>query len=323
MPTRSRSRCDGPPSSRDALPTRSLQLNAARDFADFRLAAASFEVPSQNMLYADVDGHIGYQMPGKIPVRVGGDGTSPVPGWNTSYGWSRYIPFGQLPWTLDPPEQYIVAANQAVVGPDYPYLLTRDWSYGYRSQRLVDLIERSDRPHSRIRGGADDRHHQRLRARRSSRTCSTPSVDADTAEAQALLVDWQFDQPVDSAPAAYYNAVWRHLLARVFDDELTGDLRPDGSDRWFEVMRELLTDPWSRWWDDATTEDIEFADEVIAGRDAGRRRRAQPNGWGTTPTQWRWGDLHQLELTHQTFGTSGVGPARGAVQPRPVRHRGR
>ena len=121
-----------------------LALNSASNFGEFRTAAVWFEVPSQNLLYADVDGHIGYQMPGRIPVRSSGEGATPTTGWSSSYGWDRYIPFSQLPWTYDPPEQYIVAANQAVVDERYPYLLTRDWGYGYRSERLVELIETAD-----------------------------------------------------------------------------------------------------------------------------------------------------------------------------------
>ena len=121
-----------------------LALNLAGSFNEFRDAAESFEVPSQNLLYGDIDGHIGYQMPGKIPIRTGGEGAMPVAGWDTASGWRGFIPFDQLPWVLDPSEQYIVAANQAVVDDTYPYLLTRDWGYGYRSQRLIDLIEASD-----------------------------------------------------------------------------------------------------------------------------------------------------------------------------------
>ena len=62
-------------------------------------------------------------------------------------------------------------------------------------------------------------------------------LDADTRSARDLLSDWDYRQDADSAPAAYYNAVWRHLLAGIFHDELTGDLRPDGGDRWFEVLQ--------------------------------------------------------------------------------------
>ena len=66
----------------------------------------------------------------------------------------------------------------------------------------------------------------------------------------SCLDDWDYRQDTDSAGAAYYNAVWRHLLAGLFHDELTGDLRPDGGDRWFEVMQVILADRQGIWWDD-------------------------------------------------------------------------
>ena len=115
-------------------------LNRASDWTSFRAAAAQFEVPAQNIVYADTDGNIGYQSPGRIPMRGKGDGTWPAPGWDRDYDWKHYIPFAELPSVFNPAEGFIVTANQAVVGAQYRYLLTRDWSYGYRSQRIVDMI---------------------------------------------------------------------------------------------------------------------------------------------------------------------------------------
>ncbi|MCJ7733294.1 MAG: penicillin acylase family protein, partial [Anaerolineales bacterium] len=78
-------------------------INLAENWEEFRLASQAFNVPSQNLLYADVDGNIGYQMPGSIPIRVEGhDGMLPVPGWNGEYEWQGYIPFVDLPNTLNP-----------------------------------------------------------------------------------------------------------------------------------------------------------------------------------------------------------------------------
>src|SRR5690606_35047936 len=114
-------------------------LNRARDWESFRNAARFFAVPAQNLLYADVDGNIGYQSPGLIPIRGAGDGTYPVPGWDPTYDWTGYIPFEDLPSVRNPEEGWIVTANQAVIGPKYPYLLTKDWSYGFRSQRIVEM----------------------------------------------------------------------------------------------------------------------------------------------------------------------------------------
>ena len=87
-----------------------------------------FEVPAQNLVYADVDGNIGYQAPGRIPVRGRGDGRWPAPGWDPAYEWIGYIPFAELPTVYNPPAACIVTANKAVVGPQYQCFLTRDWA---------------------------------------------------------------------------------------------------------------------------------------------------------------------------------------------------
>ena len=119
-----------------------LELNRASDWDEFRAAAADFAVPAQNLVYADREGHIGYQSPGRIPIRrSGNDGTMPVEGWISANDWTGdYIPFDGLPSVLDPEEGFIVTANQAVIDQDYPYLLTEDWDYGYRSTRIRELL---------------------------------------------------------------------------------------------------------------------------------------------------------------------------------------
>jgi penicillin amidase len=89
-------------------------LNRAANFEDFREAAREFAVPAQNLVYADVDGNIGYQMPGNIPIRESGDGRYPVPGWTDDHEWKGYIPFDELPYLYNPPEDFISTANNQV-----------------------------------------------------------------------------------------------------------------------------------------------------------------------------------------------------------------
>ncbi|HET9908082.1 MAG TPA: penicillin acylase family protein, partial [Anaerolineales bacterium] len=98
-------------------------FNLAQNWKEFREAAQHFHVPAQNLLYADVEGNIGYQMPGDIPIRANGEGTFPVPGWTDEYEWTDFIPFEELPFTYNPPEGYIVTANNQVPPRDYPYLI--------------------------------------------------------------------------------------------------------------------------------------------------------------------------------------------------------
>jgi penicillin amidase len=124
-----------------------LGFNQAQNWAEFRQAAADFTVPAQNIVYADVDGNIAYQTPGLIPIRQPAhSGQWPVPGWTDEYEWQGYIPFEQLPTALNPERGYIATANNAIVGPDYPYPITREWDLGFRAARIVHLIENAPGP---------------------------------------------------------------------------------------------------------------------------------------------------------------------------------
>ncbi|MCI0686550.1 MAG: penicillin acylase family protein [Sporichthyaceae bacterium] len=295
-----------------------FQLNTAADWSDFRAAAEKFAVPAQNLLYADTEGNIGYQSPGQIPIRTKGDGRWPVPGWTGEYEWDDRIPFDALPSVYNPPSGYLVTANNAVIGTNYPYLLTHDWSYGYRSSRIEQLI--------RAGGTLDAAAMARIQL--DSRNGMAPELvpfllslqtDEWVRGGQDLLRDWDFSQPPDSAAAAYYNAVWRHLLIRTFNDELPEDARPDGGDRWFEVVRPLLVNPTDPWWDDVSTEAVrETRDDILraAMKDA---RDELTRLMGKDIGRWRWGTVHKLELTNQTFGTSGIAPIEGLFNRGPLR----
>ncbi|WP_314174711.1 penicillin acylase family protein [Streptomyces winkii] len=269
-----------------------FKLDRASDFKEFRAAARDFAVPSQNLIYADTKGNIGYQAPGAIPVRGKGDGRYPVPGWDPRYRWKGYVPQKALPWEYNPRRGYIVTANQAVVDEKkYPYLLTEDWEYGTRSQRINDLISSKIADGGKISMG----DMQTMQMDNSSEIAKllVPYLlkinieDGYVREAQQLLEGWDYTQERDSAPAAYFNAVWRNLLVLAFGnklpkelrvkgdcinvrpsdesgpvDDLDGDTRlvrecgmrdaasaqPDGGDRWFEVVRKLIKDEDSDWW---------------------------------------------------------------------------
>lgn len=120
-----------------------LQLNRAYDWDSFRAALASWTVPAQNFVYADVDGHIGYAVGGDVPIRTKGDGRLPVPGWSGEYEWNGVIPNEELPHLLDPADDVVVTANNRIAGDDYPHPLPGEWLNGYRATRVRELIEQS------------------------------------------------------------------------------------------------------------------------------------------------------------------------------------
>ncbi|MEV3870798.1 penicillin acylase family protein [Streptomyces sp. NPDC049906] len=219
-----------PGTSMDAL----FALNTAGNWEDFRKAAADFDVPSQNLVYADTENNIGYQAPGRIPTRAEGhDGSLPAPGWDPDFRWKGYVDQAALPYEYNPKRGYIVTANQAVVGPDAsPHQLTTDWGYGARSQRIYDLIE------SKTKGGGkiSTEDMRQMQTDNSSEIAEllTPMLlkinvsDKHVREAQQLLEGWNYTQSPDSAAAAYFNAVWRNVLKLGFGDKLPKELRVKG-----------------------------------------------------------------------------------------------
>ncbi|WP_369189669.1 penicillin acylase family protein [Streptomyces sp. R08] len=208
-------------------------IDKASNWTEFRAASTKFDVPSQNLVYADTKNNIGYTLPGKIPTRGKGDGSLPVPGWDPKYDWNGYIPQAALPYEFNPKRGYIVTANQAVIDKDkYPYTLTTDWGYGTRSQRITDLIQ------SKIDGGGkistDDMRQMQLDDSSEIAKLIVPKLlkldidDPDVREAQKLLEGWDYTQDADSAAAAYFNSVWRNILKLAFGNKLPKELRVKG-----------------------------------------------------------------------------------------------
>ncbi|HEU4515327.1 MAG TPA: penicillin acylase family protein [Nocardioidaceae bacterium] len=287
-----------------------FMIDKATSWDEFRTAAEQFAAPSQNMLYADRDGHIGYQAPGLIPIRRSGHtGEYPAEGWNPANDWTgNYVPFDALPTLLDPEAGMVVSANQAVVGRDYPYYLGTDGgSYGYRSQRILELLRRKER-HS-----VEDMARMQLDSRNGFAPTFVPYLldvfmpSQYLYAGQRLLERWDYQQDADSAAAAYYNTVWRNTLELTFHDQLQESVWPDGGGRWFEVMRMLLADPTNRWWDDIDTEAVvETRDDILATAMENARNdlvRTQAR----RPAEWTWGHHHRLNLENQTLGQSDVG----------------
>ncbi|MFI9172064.1 penicillin acylase family protein [Streptomyces lincolnensis] len=227
-----------PGTSMDAV----FAMDRATDWKGFREAAALFDVPSQNLIYADTDDNIGYTLPGKIPTRAeGDDGSLPAPGWDSQYKWTGYIPKDALPYEYNPERGYIVTANQAVIDQDkYPYTLTADWGYGTRSQRITDLIEQKIKGDGKI--STDDMRQMQLDNSSEIAKLLVPKLlkidlaDKDVREAQELLEGWDYTQDADSAAAAYFNAVWRNILKLAFGNKLPKELRVKGQCLWVDPV---------------------------------------------------------------------------------------
>jgi penicillin amidase len=129
-------------------PDTAFQLNRARNWKEFTQALESFTAPTQNVVYADVDGHIGYHAAGVVPIRKSGDGSVSYDGSTDAGEWVGYIPVSKLPQVYDPPSGIIVTANQRIIGTDYPYFLTHSWAQPYRARRIFDLLSQKPKLNS-------------------------------------------------------------------------------------------------------------------------------------------------------------------------------
>ena len=314
-----------------------LDLDLATNFDDFREAARSFAVPAQNLLYADRQGHIGYQAPGQVPIRRPAlprspAGYWPAPGWDSTYDWQGFVEFSELPWVLDPPDGVIVAANQAVSNRSSPFL-TSEWDQGWRSTRIGERLAGRDKVSpadmADIQLDTQDSFAKVLVPALLAVPLEASEAAPDSGElldftrdARELLRTWDFTTPTgdgeSGAAAAYYNAVWRNLLERLFDDELPAGLKADGDSRWRSAVQRLLTNPKSAWWDNKLTPNVTEGKDEVLRQALVAARLELTRALGKDPAQWQWGKLHRLTLEHNVLGGESVpGPVRWLVNGGP------
>jgi penicillin amidase len=306
-------------------------FDTARTADDIRAAAELFEVPAQNIVFATVDGHIGYQAPGRVPVRaqvegspVPSDGTWPRDGRDPAYDWQGWVPTDQMPSSLDPDSGVIVAANQAVLPDGTGPFLTADWDYGFRAERIGALLQQQVDSGRKLT--VEDMNTVQQDDWSAYAQVLLPALlavdieDDYDAAGQELLADWDGHMDADSPAAAYFAAVWRNLLQATFWDDLPEEMRPDGGSRWLVVVRAMLERPDDRFWDDRSTLNVvESRDEILTQALVGARRDLTVE-LSKDPSDWHWGDLHTLRLEHPVLGGDSVpAPVRALVNPSPVK----
>ncbi len=198
-----------------------LRLNDARDWTAFTAALREFVVPSQNFVYADTDGHIGYYAPGHVPIRATGDGLIPADGWTGDMEWTGWIPFDDLPHTYDPPSHFIVTANNRPVPPDYKYALAFDYHEPFRAQRITDLLRQKARltpdDFRTIQSDTFSLHAQKLLPLLLERVRPESGSDRQAVD---LLRRWNLNATRDSAGAAIFEAWFLRLAPQLVADEL-------------------------------------------------------------------------------------------------------
>jgi penicillin amidase len=261
-----------------------LGLDRASNWEEFRRAVSLFPGPSQNFVYADVDGHIGWYSAGRVPLRRPGDGAVPYAPTAPDADWTGFIPFADLPHVLDPPSGRIVTANNRLVGTDYPYRLTRGVVGPWRAAAIFERLE--------AREGWTTDDMVRLQAERLSlphralaqalRTAAgRRRDDAAWAEVARELDGFDGRLEPDSRAAALVVAAFRSLGERVIGPRVASAPNPRALRRRTAAIERLVRERPAQWlpagvpdWDAVLLDAWRAAEEEL-GRKLGRDRA----GW--------------------------------------------
>ncbi len=276
-------------------------LDRASNWDEFRAALLHWQAPSQNFVYADREGNIGYQLPGSIPIRAHGNGLVPSPGWTGEYEWSGYIPFEELPFVYNPPTHFIVTANNKIVPDDYPYFISCEWAEPYRAQRIVDLLQADDsltvddmrdiqadlfsipgavlREHVLRAGPADWRQERAFR----------------------FVEQWSADVTRTSGAAGFSEVLLWRLMENTIGDELRRAGVETFSSTRASLLLRLLDDPNNVWFDVVGTPEVETRDGIVRLSIEetidywGRHYGDMP---GNKDDLWAWGRVHTVTFAH-------------------------
>ncbi len=313
-----------------------LKLNRAGNWDEFVEALKYWDTPSQSIIYADRQGNIGYQMPGKIPVRAKSHtGQLPVPGWTDEFAWKGYVPYNLLPRLYNPARKHIIACNQEVAPPEYYEALDRKlgadvnanfgsrynkWVYGYRSQRAGELLTQLA-PHTvdtfkTIQGDNRSIPAQEILPALAALTFGSQEL----ADVRDWLVKWDSDCGKDSPHAVLFNHLIMKLAQNVFQPRLEGIAKADGIDKELWAITLLLNKPDDPWWDNPSTKDIKETRDQVLAKSFEEGYAAAKAAQGNDREKWKWGEIHQAVFISNPLGASKIKPLEYLVNrgPTPV-----
>ena len=284
-------------------------MNRARTCLEFREALRDWAGPVQNTVYADTAGNIGYSLPGNIPIRAGGDGRVPAPGWTGEHEWIGTIPFAELPHSYNPPQCYIVTANNRVVGADYPHFISTEYCMGDRAQRITELIESQQK--------IDTAFIRRMHFDQVSPTARIvagtlgrlTTDDPELASVVQMMQAWDGALSADSPAAAVHEVFMRRMISLILTYKLGADLaaRYAGKgptpalaessffgQRSWEWLQATLAVPDSHWFDLGGGEQRDDVMRLALRQTVNfLKERLGPNAG-----DWAWGKLHKLRYSH-------------------------
>ncbi len=274
----------------------SLSLDRAKNWQEFLKALERWRVPSENLVYADVDGNIGWQAAGSAPIRRGWSGLLPVPGNTGRYEWNGWLPLSELPRSYNPSKRFIATANHKIIPDGYKHEINFEWAAPFRFHRIEEVLQKGSK--FTIEDFERLQHDETsLPARELVPLLAGLKIDGPVVrEARDLLLHWDRVLSKDSPAAALYE-VWLSKLDSIFRPAVPAEARQiiGGRNSLPKLILELRSaEPRVFGWGHAAVSkrDSELARTLAeAGADLTKQL-------GADMKNWRWGDLHLAEFKH-------------------------
>ena len=275
-----------------------FELARAPNWSEFRIAVADFSGAAVSACYADVDGHIGYQLVGRLPARKG-DGQMPVPGWTGEYDWTGVLPGEANPSIADPSAGVVINANDRPTQDPEGVGYKGEWDPGFRATYIAQRLASAARADlAAMRSLQTDFTSLPVARFRDAILAASPTTQA-ARDAQALVRAWDGTLAADSPAAAIYESWLVRMCERVFKDKLGANLYRDyaAGARITFALYQLIGRPNDAWFS-------EIGDATLRGRDAVAGRALDDAAkdlaarFGADQSGWRWGDIHTITFAH-------------------------
>ncbi len=290
------------------------KMNRANNWKEFVKALRMYRSPSQNIVFADDGGNIGYWCTGAIPVRKGFTGTFPLNGATTATDWSGFIPFEQLPHVINPPEGFVATANNRVTPPGYPYYISNLWEPPARVQRIRELLTAKDKlsevDFETIQLDVLSPFARDVTKEVLAVLDRQKAPDDTLKTVYKFLKGWDYEMRGESTAAAIFQVFLNHLLRNTFQDELGKKLYHsfiEFAGIPIQDLQRFLSRRRSHWFDDVRTpEKIETKEDQIR-LSLHQAFRELSGKFGSKPIKWRWDRLHRMTFRHVLGGEAMLG----------------
>ena len=288
----------------DELPTL-IKMATITNWDDFSDAVKTFSVPGQNIIYADINGNIGWRPAVKIPIRKNAKNLLPRPGEDSAYDWNGFVPFNEMPFLLNPKKGFIATANNKTIDDSFPYYISNQWASPSRIKRIEEMLK--DKTSTNLdymqEIQMDQKSHLALEI--VNHLLKTKSNDNNKwlNKGHNILSEWDFIESPNSKGALVYHYILNALLKNIYGDEMN----KIGENYLIDFVNQpmvpvrsmisLLRAPNSIWFDDINTNEVESKSQILEKSIVDGIRLLEKD-FGNNEKNWKWSKTHTITQSH-------------------------